>query len=256
MTLEPYFICTCNRVGLLPQIFSVVYMFVAQLVPVTAPSENGGVMHNSRLPLPRSHPPFRAPPGPPSSRGCCCRVIWCIISLLILCVVVIGILALIFYLDFHPKVPDYSIDRLRITDFQLKVDLSLYAKFNVRVAAKNPNQKIGREGKMSVWYDKTQFCQGEFPGFYQGPLNTTRVEVSLAGQNQYGSTLMQALQQQQQTGNIPLDLKVDQPVAIRVRSTKLGKVRFLVRCKLTVDSLSSNNLISIKASSCKISVKL
>ncbi|KAK9714270.1 hypothetical protein RND81_06G083200 [Saponaria officinalis] len=203
----------------------------------------------------------RALPGLTKTRsGCCCRAICCVLCLLLVLVVVVGVLTLVFYLVFHPKVPDYSIDRLRITDFRLNVDLSLYAKFNVRVTAKNPNKKIGiyyeKGGKMSVWYEKTQLCRGAFPGFYQGPLNTTRVEVSLSGQNQYGTTLMAALQQQQQTGNVPLDLKVDQPVAIRVRNMKLGKVRFLVHCKLTVDSLSSNNLISIKASSCKISVKL
>ncbi|KAL9224793.1 hypothetical protein vseg_000796 [Gypsophila vaccaria] len=233
------------------------------LVPknTSVPSEKGYVMQQGRQSLPLSQAPVRALPGPPKSRsGCCCRMICCVLSLLIALVVVVGVLAMVFFLVFHPKVPDYSIDRLRITDFRLNVDLSLYARFNVRVTAKNPNKKIGiyyeKGGKMGVWYEKTQLCRGAFPGFYQGPLNTTRVEVSLAGQNQYGSTLMAALQQQQQTGNIPLDLKVDQPVAIRVNSMKLGKVRFLVNCKLTVDSLSSNNLISIKASSCKIRVKL
>lgn len=211
-------------------------------------------------PFERPLPPFLSLARPPKNRNCCCRVICCIMSLLLIFILIIGILGLVFYLVFHPKVPNYSVDRLRITDFRLNLDLSLYARFIIRVTAKNPNKKIGiyyeKSGKMSVWYKNTRLCQGYFPDFYQGPLNTTAIDVSLSGQNQYGNTLMQALQQQQQTGNIPLDLKVDQPVSIRVQSLKLGKVRFLVTCKLTVDSLSSNNLISIKASNCKIRVKL
>ncbi|KNA07280.1 hypothetical protein SOVF_173350 [Spinacia oleracea] len=224
------------------------------------PSDKGDVMGNNQPPFQQSLPPFRSLTRTPKRRSCCCRVICCILSLLLVFLLVIGILVLVFFLVFHPKVPNYSVDRLRITDFRLNLDLSLYARFNVRVTAKNPNKKIGiyydKGGKMSVWYMKTRLCQGSFPAFYQGPLNTTATDVSLSGQNQYGKTLMQALQQQQQTGNIPLELKVDQPVSIRVQGIKLGKVRFLVNCKLTVDSLNSNNAISIKASNCNIRVKL
>ncbi|XP_021768891.1 NDR1/HIN1-like protein 6 [Chenopodium quinoa] len=223
-------------------------------------SDKGHTMGNNPPPYPQSLPPFRSLARQPKGRSCCCRVICCIFSLLATFLLVVGILALVFFLVFHPKVPSYSVDRLRITDFRLNLDLSLYARFNVRVTAKNPNKKIGiyyeKGGKMSVWYKKTNLCQGSFPAFYQSPLNTTATDVSLSGQNQYGNTLMQALQQQQQTGNIPLELKVDQPVSIKVQSMKLGKVRFLVNCQLTVDSLSSNNAISIKASNCKIRVKL
>lgn len=222
--------------------------------------KKGDAMPRNQSAFQRPLPPVLSLAIPPKRRSCCCRVICCIFSLLLVLLLVVGIFALVFYLVFHPKVPDYSIDRLRITDFRLNLDLSLYARFNVRVTAKNPNKKIGiyyeKGGKMSVWYKDTNLCQGHFPAFYQGPLNTTATDVTLSGQNQYGNTLMQALQQQQQTGNIPLDLKVDQPVSIRVQSMKLGKVRFLVDCKLTVDNLSSTNLISIKASSCRIRVKL
>ncbi|MCI34052.1 hypothetical protein A2U01_0055270, partial [Trifolium medium] len=53
---------------------------------------------------------------------------------------------------------------------------------------------------------------------------------------------MAALQQQQQTGRIPLDLNIHAPVAIKLGRLKLKKVKVLGQCQLVVDSLSSNNL--------------
>jgi len=184
----------------------------------------------------------------------------CIISIVLTLLILIAILGAVFYFVYHPKAPNFSINRLQITDLRLNLDLSLYAQFNVRITAKNPNEKIGiyyeKGGKTSVWYTQTQLCHGALPAFYQRPMSTKVLDVQLSGQNQFGRTLMAALQQQQQTGNIPLDLKVDQPVSIRVGNVKIGKVRVLANCKLIVDSLSSNSLVSIKTSSCRIKVRL
>lgn len=220
------------------------------------PSKKPNPAHNTQY-QPTIHSLARPPT---SNRNCCCRLICCIFSLILTLLITIAILGAIFYFVYKPKAPNFSINWLRITDLRLNLDLSLYAKFDVRITTHNPNKKIGiyyeKGGKTSVWYTKTELCRGSLLAFYQGALNTTQLELSLEGQNEYGNTLMSALQQQQQTGNVPLDLKVDQPVAIRVGSVKLGKVRFLVKCKLIVDSLSSTNLISIKTSSCSIRVKL
>uniref|UniRef100_A0A7C8ZJ81 Late embryogenesis abundant protein LEA-2 subgroup domain-containing protein n=1 Tax=Opuntia streptacantha TaxID=393608 RepID=A0A7C8ZJ81_OPUST len=222
------------------------------LVPrsTSIPSEKGNPTYNN-------YPPLK----PPRSRSSCfCRVICCIFCLLITILVTIGILGVVFYFVLHPKAPNFSVNKIRITDFRINTDLSLYTKFDVRIAATNPNEKIGiyyeKGGKMTVLYSKTELCHGSLPAFYQAPQNKTVLDVSLSGQNQFGNTLMSALMQQQQSGNIPLDLKVDQPVSIKPGSLKLGKVRFLAHCKLIVDSLSSSNLVSIKKSSCSIRVKL
>lgn len=107
-----------------------------------------------------------------------------------------------------------------------------------------------------MWYKNTNLCQGSLPVFYQGHQNKTVLNVALSGQNQYGRTLLAALQEQQQTGQIPLDLKVDVPVKIQLGKLKLMKVRILGKCMLVVDNLSANNKISIKATTCKFRLKL
>ncbi|KAL4590623.1 hypothetical protein LXL04_003560 [Taraxacum kok-saghyz] len=214
--------------------------------------------HHLRPPLPIPSPP--PPRTKKNSRSSLCKCIcWslCIlITLLIILAAIIGIL----YLVFKPKIPNYSVDRLTISQLTVNLDLSLYARFNIQITATNPNKKIGifyqKGSHLSVWYMNTNLCQGSLPVFYQGHQNKTVLNVALSGQNQYGRTLLAALQEQQQTGRIPLDLKVDVPVKIKLGKLKLKKVRIFGKCMLVVDNLSANNRISIKATSCKFRLKL
>ncbi|XP_050219210.1 NDR1/HIN1-like protein 6 [Mercurialis annua] len=195
-----------------------------------------------------------------TARSCLCKCLCWTISLILLILVIIAAIAGILYLVFQPKIPKYSVDSLRISDLRLNYDMTLYAKFDVKITANNPNKKIGiyyeKGGKLSVWYTDTLLCAGTIPKFYQGHRNITKLDVSLSGQRQYGSTLMSALQEQQQTGRIPLDLKVSAPIAVKLGRLKLKKVKILGDCLLVVDSLTTNSLISIKASNCKFRLKL
>ncbi|KAK9065128.1 hypothetical protein SSX86_016511 [Deinandra increscens subsp. villosa] len=189
-----------------------------------------------------------------------CKCICWSLCIFITLILILGATVGVLYLVFKPKLPQYSVNRLTISQLTLNLDLSLYAKFNVQITAINPNKKIGifyqKGSHLSVWYKNTNLCQGSLPIFYQGHLNKTVLNVALAGQNQYGRTLLGALREQQQTGRIPLDLKVDVPVKIELGKMKSQKVRILGKCLLIVDSLSANNKINIQATSCKFSVKL
>lgn len=221
--------------------------------PVRRPPPIHGVLHPIRA---ASH----AKPPKSSAGCCCCKCVCWTISLLLLLIIIVGAAAGVLYLVFRPKLPTYSVDSLQISSLGLNPDLSLYAEFDVKITADNPNEKIGiyyeKGGRLSVWYANTKLCDGLLPEFYQGHRNTTQLHLALTGQTQYGSTLMTALQEQQQTGRIPLDLKVDAPVAIKLGRLKLKKVKILGECLLVVDNLSANNAISIKASNCRFRLKL
>ncbi|XP_010246772.1 PREDICTED: protein YLS9-like [Nelumbo nucifera] len=209
-------------------------------------------------------PPLRTFPvshsKPPKRGNCCCRYLcwtFCLLSLVVISVSVAGV---ILYIVFQPKIPQYSIDRLSITSFQLNFDGSLHAQFDVTITARNPNEKIGiyyEDGsQLSVYYTDAKLCEGSLPVFYQGHRNKTVLVVALTGQAPDGSTLMSALATQQQTGRIPLNLKARVPVRVKLGELKLNKVKFLVRCDLVVDSLTANGLVSIRTSSCKFGLRL
>lgn len=232
----------------------------APLVPHGSSVSEKGSPVRPLQPPPIEHPVPMTHSWPPKSGSCCCKCICWTISLLVLLLVIVGATAGILYLVFQPKLPSYSVDSLNISSLGLNIDMSLYAEFDVKITAYNPNKKIGiyykKGGRLSVWYSNTKLCDGALPEFYQGHQNKTVLHLALTGQTQYGSTLMNAIQEQQQTGRIPLDLKVDAPVAIKLGMMKLKKVRILGECLLVVDSLSANNSISIKASNCRFRLKL
>lgn len=232
----------------------------APLVPHGSSVSEKGSPIRPLQPPPIEHPVPMTHSRPLKSRSCCCKCICWTISLLVLLLVIVGATAGILYLVFQPKLPSYSVDSLNINSLGLNIDMSLYAEFDVKITAYNQNKKIGiyyeKGGRLSVWYSNTKLCDGALPEFYQGHQNKTVLHLALTGQTQYGSTLMNAIQEQQQTGRIPLDLKVDAPVAIKLGMMKLKKVRILGECLLVVDSLSANNSISIKASNCRFRLKL
>ncbi|PKU74161.1 NDR1/HIN1-like protein 6 [Dendrobium catenatum] len=214
---------------------------------------------------PAAPPPRRSIPVshslPPKKRGnCFCRCLCCSLLTLIIIIIAIAAAAGILYLIFRPKLPSYSVDRLRITAFSIDPNFAARATFDLTVTANNPNKKIGiyyEDGShLSVLYDDTTLCTGSFPVFYQGHRNKTTVTTVLDGQAQLGSQLFSALQQQQQTGSVPLRFKGDVPVKLKLGGLKLWKVTARVRCDLVVNSLTAGNLISLKTSNCKFRLKL
>jgi len=223
------------------------------LVPGNS-AKSDRVFPKRTFPVMHSKPPKRR-------RSCCCRFLCWTLSILLILMVAIGITVGIMYLVFRPKLPNYSVDQLRISQFNVSDNNTLSATFNVQITATNPNKKIGiyYEGgsHISALYKDTQLCEGSLPKFYQGHRNTTVLDLSLTGEAQDASSLTSRIQEQlQQTNNIPLDLKVNQPVRVKLGKLKLFKVKFRVRCKLLVDNLGASNDISISSSSCKFRFRL
>ncbi|ESQ29802.1 hypothetical protein EUTSA_v10023892mg [Eutrema salsugineum] len=209
--------------------------------------------------------PIQRPILPPlmvrnKKQNLCCKCFCWALSLLITAFIALAVAIAVIYFVFHPKLPQYEVNSLRVTNLGINLDLSLSALFKVEITARNPNKKIGiyykNGGRIGVWYTKIKLCEGPIPKFYHGHHNVTKLNVDLTGRAQYGNSILSALQQQQQTGHVPLDLKVDAPVAIKLGNLKLKKIQILGKCKLVVDSLSTNNRINIKASDCSFKLKL
>lgn len=232
----------------------------APLVPRNSSRSDNGNPEDPYYPVPlqRTIPLTQSKP-PKRRRSCCLRCFCWTFCLLFVIVILLGVLAAIIYFGFDPKTPKYSIDGLRVTQFNLNSDNSLDATFNVNITTRNPNSKIGiyYEGgsRLSVWYFGTRLCEGALPKFYQGHRNTTVLDVPLSGRSDDASTLLSTLQAQQQTGTIPLRLRARVPVRIRLGNLKLPKVRFSVRCNLNVDSLAADNVVRIRDSDCKFRLR-
>ncbi|KNA06611.1 hypothetical protein SOVF_179420, partial [Spinacia oleracea] len=200
--------------------------------PNTLKSDSNGRDHYPPPPT-RAAYPIPPPPYKRRKRSCCCRALCCILCTLLILIVAIGATIGILFLAFRPKIPNYSIDHLLVTQFSPNSNNSISATFAVNITADNPNKRIGiyylGGSSLSAWYRDTRLCQGSLPRFYQGHRNTTVIDVSLTGTVNDASGFSTTLQQQQrETGNIPLVLRARVPVRIRLGKLKLMKMRFRV----------------------------
>lgn len=236
----------------------------SEILPVPAYPPSGGQPTDqfSRDPVisRRELPKYYSPP--PKRRSSCCRCLCCTICFLFALVAAIAITCGILYLVFQPRIPKYSVDSIQIANFSINSDLTINSQFDVKIRARNPNKKIGiyyLDGSdLAVSYSGTELCTGALPAFYQGHKNTTVLDVTLAGSGvQITSNMISTLNAQQQQGSVPLDLKVDVPVKIKLGKLKLWKLKFRVRCNLVVNRLDANADVSVSAKNCKLSrVKL
>lgn len=105
-------------------------------------------------------------------------------------------------------------------------------------------------------YMGTTLCQGSFPKFYQGHRNTTVLSVPMTGETRDATGLLSSLQVQTQTGIVPLVLRAKVPVRIKLGNLKLPKWKPVVRCRVNVNTLATDNVIRISDSSCSFKFKL
>jgi len=189
----------------------------------------------------------------------CCRCFCCTICFLIALVVAIAIACGVLYLVFQPKIPKYSVNSIKITNFSINPDLSTNCQFAVNVMARNPNKKIGiyylDNSHLAVSYSGTELCRGALPVFYQGHKNTTLLDVALSGTGaRLTSTLVSRLKKHQQKARVPLNLRAEVPVKIKLGKLKSMKIKVHVRWDMVVDRLDTKAKVISENS--KVSVKL
>ncbi|CAH9148654.1 unnamed protein product [Cuscuta epithymum] len=215
-------------------------------------------------PVPRQLTPHHRKPPPQivkKRRSCCRRCVCWTCCTLLLVIIAAAVSAGVLFLVFRPKIPKYSVDSLRITQLSLNADNSLSATFDVNITARNPNKRVGiyyeSGSHLRVLYAGTELCEGPLPEFYQGHRNTTVLSVGLTGQTGDASGLLQSMRTQQQTeGTVPLDLRAKVPVRVKLGKLKLMKWKFLVKCRVEVDSLNEANDIRVRHSQCKFRFRL
>eukprot|EP01018_Ginkgo_biloba_P016770 Gb_31759 [translate_table: standard] len=231
-----------------------------------APTEKNGPPSGTyvvQFPKDRIHrgpPPQGSNPGyskPPQRRRnrCCCCLAW-LLGLILLFILIIGIAGVVLYLVFRPRIPKYSVESIEIKQFNFSKDLSLSSEFDLTIRARNPNKKIGiyyeGDSRVTVLYSDIELSSGSIPAFYQGQRNTTILQASLKGSNvQFSNEIRSTLKSQQTADSVPLRIKADVPVKIKVGSVKSPKITVRVRCHLTVNKLSANEAVRIVTKSCK-----
>ena len=111
------------------------------------------------------------------------------------------------------------------------------------------------DSHLALSYSGTELCTGALPVFYQGHKNSTFLDVALTGTgSRLNSAVVSTLKEQQQKASVPLTLKADVPVKLKLGKLKSMKIKVRVQRDLVVDRLDANAKVTTEKS--KVSVKL
>nr|CAD1839341.1 unnamed protein product [Ananas comosus var. bracteatus] len=221
---------------------------------------SGGESLNLRPPPHRRNLPRYYSHGRSKGGACCCGCLcWCCCFLLLFILAVVGTAAYFFFI-MKPKIPSYSVSALSISSFEFRAsDFTLHAKLTAHIRAENPNDMIGISygsgSHVVVSYKNSTLCSGHLPSFYQGHRNTTVMQVVMEGRHTVDSGFQDALKENREAGQVPLDVYVRVPVSLRLDEVDLREITVNVHCALVVDSLSPNTKVNIKSAQYKVNVE-
>lgn len=189
----------------------------------------------------------------------CCRCLKYTLAAAIILLFILGIVAAVFYFVYKPESPNYTVDSIAITGFNLTSSRAISPEFDVSIRAKNPNDKIEiyyeKKSSVQVYFSGDRLSTGVLPAFYQPTNNVTVFKTALRGNN---IVLSRAVDSQlltaQKEKKVPLRLNLKAPIKIKVGGVKTWTINVKVKCDLTVDSLTAKAKIVSKH--CDYSVKL
>lgn len=228
----------------------------------------GSSSSNLRPPPNRRHIPrypSTAPHGLDSherrkiSCNMCCKCICCSCAFIFILLLLLLTAGIYLYIMYQPKIPQYSINDMRVTTFDLRPDLSLYTEITIVVRAENPNERVGiiygKEGAVAITYRGSTLSYGHLPVFRQGYRNTTVIKVVMRGRSEFGSGLQEALMENRRSGRVPVDVFVRVPVSLLLGSLQTSQIRVVVHCALVLDSLSPTRKPNILSTNYDVKVK-
>ncbi|KAJ1434565.1 Late embryogenesis abundant protein [Sesbania bispinosa] len=179
-------------------------------------------------------------------RCCCCcfGCFRCCICIILIFIFLLVAIALALYYFLKPNIPSYNVESLDVKAFDIRDDNKIYSDIVVVVKAENPNEGIGLEyldNKVNIMYSGSTLCSGHFPPFMQPQKNTTKVNVELKGESDFGTEMQDHLMKDQDAGKIPLLITVKVPIRI-VIDDMIHLRRFVVKvnCSLVIDQLQPN----------------
>ncbi|KAK9281353.1 hypothetical protein L1049_004253 [Liquidambar formosana] len=211
-----------------------------------------------------TRPVYRPQPHPRRQRrSCCCSLCLWLTLLIILLLLLAAIAGAVIYVLYRPHRPDFSVTALRISQFNLTSSSQLNAKLNLTIAARNPNKKLVfyyDAMSVSVSSNGVDVSDGTVPAFVHGTKNTTalRVLTTSAAAQQLDTTSASTLKSDMKKG-LPLKVRVDTKVKVKIGGLKTTKLRIRVSCdgiEATVPTGKSPTTASTSGSKCKVDLRI
>ncbi|KAK3018681.1 hypothetical protein RJ639_003112 [Escallonia herrerae] len=213
-----------------------------RVYPSSKPATNGAAAGtNPSFPATKAQlynatrPAYRPQPPPRRRRSCCCSCcLWTTLFILLL-LLLAAIAGAVLWVLYRPHRPSFSVSSLQISQLNLTSSSQLTTKFNLTLTARNPNKKIiffYDPVAVSVYSDGVDLGDGSLPSFTHGKKNTTTLRTTVQTTSQsVDSTTATALRSDlKNKSNLPLKIRLDTKVKVKVGGLKTKKVKVRIVC--------------------------
>lgn len=222
-------------------------------------------------------PGYRSPSLPPPAvygrprrRSSCspCYILTVMFSILVILVILSGLVVLVFYAVFEPRMPVYSVQNVRIAELNVTDraggpisspsdlhDPVLNTDIAFTIRAQNPNSKLGihyQNVSVYVAYQGTTFAQSQIAPFYQGSNSTTDVVADMKATNSpLSQSQGQALQTAITNNDVPLFARITVKGALQIGSWTTPSMWIHVVCNVRASPPTAPQGAQLLSKSCK-----
>ncbi|KAM1227596.1 hypothetical protein ACFX2I_006836 [Malus domestica] len=160
--------------------------------------------------------------------------------------VIVGCIMLVIWLVLRPKVPDFRLDSLSLTNFNVSSSSqSLSGTWSVGFSVYNPNKKLSiryEEVVSSIFYRNGFISETRVQPFAQGRKDRNFVNATLSAVNSFvDAPVVRAIEVDRERGTVSFNVKVLARVQFRNGGWRLRRRLLRVLCRGVAVSVSSNS---------------
>ncbi|KAF5466445.1 hypothetical protein F2P56_016371 [Juglans regia] len=231
-----------------------------------APAPNGtfpatkSQLYGATRPAYRPQPHHRRRHGRSCWCSCC---LWLTLTFLFL-ILLVAIAGAIFYVVYRPHRPSFSVTSLKVSYLNVTSSSTLNSKFDLSVAAENPNKKLVYTYDpiaISILSNDIDIGEGTVPSFVHGKKNTTLLKSAITSSGrQLDSDSASTLKTDVKSKNsLSLKIELDTKVKAKMGGFNSPKIGIRVSCdgiKATVPTGKTAVTASTSNSKCEVDIRI
>ncbi|ONI01485.1 hypothetical protein PRUPE_6G142400 [Prunus persica] len=163
--------------------------------------------------------------------------------------VIVGCILLVVWLILRPKVPDFRVDSLSLSNFNVSsASQSVTGTWSVGFMVYNPNKKLSiryDDVESSIYYGPGFISGTRVPPFAQGTKDRTSVNATFSAANSFvGASVARGIDEARARGSMSFNVKLLARVEFRRGWWRLRRRLLRVLCSGVAVSLSSKGGLS------------
>ncbi|XP_057458001.1 NDR1/HIN1-like protein 6 [Lotus japonicus] len=197
-------------------------------------------------------------------RRCFCTFCFWLILIILILLLIIGGAGVAFYLLYRPHHPTFSVTSLKLSYLNLTSSSTLSSKFDLTVAATNPNKKniafSYLPTSITILSGDVDVGDGTIPTFHHGKKNTTLLKSSISSSgHELDADAAKKLKASMKSKNgLPLKVKLDTKVKATMGKLKTPRVGIRVSCdgiRVTLPTGKKPATASTSNAKCNVDVR-